>query len=79
MQDTSILIRAALAPLWACAPYIVLGVAGLFAFVIAMVRVRRASSGKGGFGTMAGSLLLAGIVLGTGGAHLSDAATADRR
>lgn len=65
MQDASTLVSPALAPLWACAPYIVLGVAGLFAFVIAMVRVRRASSGKGGLGTTAGSVMLAGIALGS--------------
>lgn len=65
MQVASTLVISALAPVWACAPYIALGVAGLFAFVTAMVRVRRALRCKGGLGTTAGSLLLAGIALGS--------------
>lgn len=65
MQDASTLVSSALAPLWACAPYIALGMAGLFAFRTGMVRVRRASNGKGGLGTTAGFLMLACIALGS--------------
>ncbi len=65
MQDASTLVISALAPLWACAPYIALGMAGLFAFRTAMVRVRRASSSRGDLGTTAGSLFLACIALGS--------------
>lgn len=42
------------------APYIVLGLAGLFAFKATVVRMGRASS-EGSLGTVAGSVVLAGI------------------
>ncbi len=65
MLDTFAFASAALAPLLALAPYVALGLAGLFAFKAAVVRMGRASRDQGGIGTAARSALLAGIALGS--------------
>lgn len=65
MHDPFAFADAFLAPLWAFAPHLVLGIAGLFAFKVAVIRMGCAFSGQGGPGAAAASVTLAGLALGS--------------